>query len=162
MARPRPVPPPRRARRPVEALEDVGHVLGPDARAVVLDDERGAGPLRPDRDADPAVGRAVADGVVDEDHDQLAEPSRIAGDDGGLRVDDDPDAPVGGGLAHRRGAIGGDVAQVDRHVLERHGPGVGPGEEEQVLDDGGHVPDLVVDVLEGRADARRPARRGGA
>ena len=111
-------------------------------------------PIAPDRDADPAVGRAVADGVVDQDHDQLAEPGRVAGHDRRLRIDLDPDAAVGRGLAHRRGAVGGHVAEVDRDVLERDGARIGAGEQQQVLDDRGHVADLVVDVLERRADRR--------
>ena len=51
-------------------------------------------------------------------------------------------------------AVGGDVAEVDRHVLERDRPRVGAGEQQQVLDDRGHVADLVIDVLERRADRR--------
>ena len=96
----------------------------------------------------------MADRVVDEDHDELAEPGRVAGHDRRLRVDLDPDAPVRGGLAHRRRPVGGDVAEVDRHVLERDRARVGAGQQQQVLDDRGHVADLVVDVLERRADRR--------
>ena len=117
-------------------------------------DERRPAPVRADRDADPAVRRAVADRVVDQDHHQLAEAGRIAGHDRRLRIDLDPDAAVGRGLAHRRRAVGGDVAEVDRDVLERHRARIGAGEQQQVLDDRGHVADLVVDVLERRADRR--------
>ena len=109
-------------------------------------------PIGPHGDADPAVGRAVADGVVDQDHDQLAQPGRVAGHDRRLRVDLDPDASVGRGLAHRRRAVGGHVTQVDRDVLERDGARIGAGEQQQVLHDRGHVADLVVDVLERGAD----------
>ena len=108
----------------------------------------------PHRHPDPAVRRAVADRVVDQDHHELAEPGRIAGDHCGLRVDLDPDAAVGRRLAHRGGAVGGDVAEVELHVLQLHRPRIGAREQEQVLDDRGHVADLVVDVLERRADRR--------
>ena len=163
IARPRPVPPPGSARRPVEALEQVRQVLRPDPGAVVLDHERRRRRRpRATRDADPAVGRAVADGVVDEDHHQLAEPGGIADDDGRLRVDLDPDTAVGGRLAERRGAVGRDVAEVDRHVLELDRARIRAGQQQQVLDDRGHVADLVVDVLERRADRARPARPDGA
>ena len=72
----------------------------------------------------------MADGVVDQDHDQLAEAGRIAGHHRGLRIDLDPDAAIGRGLAHRRGAIGRHVAEVDRDVLQRHGPRIGAGEQQ--------------------------------
>ena len=142
------------ARRPIEPLEDVRHVLGSDARAVVLDDERRPAPIGPHRHPDPAVGRAVTDGVVDQDHHQLAEAGGIACHHRSLRIDLDPDPAVGRGLAHRRGAVGRHVAEVDRDVLQRHGPRIGAGEQQQVLDDRGHVADLVIDVLERRADRR--------
>ena len=154
MARPRPVPPPGAPGRPVEPLEQVGQVLRPDPRTVVLDHERCAIRLGTDRDTDAPVGRAVPDRVVDEDHHELPEPGRVAGHDGGLRIHDDPDAPVRGRLAHRGRAVGGDVAEVDRHVLERDRARIGAGQQQEVLDDGRHVADLVVDVLECRADRR--------
>ena len=45
---------------------------------VVLDGQRGPAAVGTDGHGDPAVGRAVADGVVDEDHHELPEASRIA------------------------------------------------------------------------------------
>ena len=111
-------------------------------------------PFGPDGDPDTSVGRAVADGVVDQDHHELAEPGRIAGHHRRLRIDLDPDAAIGRGLAHRRGAIGRDVAEIDRDALQRHGPRIGAGEQQQVLDDRGHVADLVIDVLERGTDRR--------
>ena len=130
------------------------HVLGPDPRAVVLDDERGAAGAGPHGDPDAPIDRAVADRVVDQDHDELSKPRRVAGDDGRLRVDEDVDAAIGRRLAHGRRAVGGDVAEVDRHVLQRDRARVRPGEQKQVLDDGGHVGHLVVDVDQRRADLR--------
>ena len=59
-----------------------------------------------------------------------------------------------GGLRERRRAVGGDVAEVDRHVLELDRARIRPREQQQVLDDRGHVVHLVVDVLERRADRR--------
>ena len=96
----------------------------------------------------------MADRVVDQDHDELAEPRRVAGDDRGLRIDDDVDAPIRRRLAHRRGAVGRDVAEIDRDVLERDGARVRAREQQQVLDDRGHVGHLVVDVDERGADLR--------
>src|SRR5436190_21601155 len=102
----------------IETFEDMRHVLGPDPRAVVLDDERGAAGAGPHGDPDAPIDRAVADRVVDQDHDELSKPRRVAGDDRRLRVDEDVDAAIGRRLAHRRRAVGGDVAEVDRHVLK--------------------------------------------
>src|SRR6476469_1112415 len=48
----------------IEPLEDVRHVLGADARTVILDHEGRACPVGSHRDSDPPVGRAVADRVV--------------------------------------------------------------------------------------------------
>ena len=89
--------------------------------------------------------------------DQLAEARRVAGDDRRLRVDLDAHASVRGRLAQRRRAVGGDVAEVDRHALELDGARVGAGQQQQVLDDRGHVVDLVVDVVE---RGRRPSSTG--
>ena len=94
----------------------------------------------------------MPDGVVDEDHHQLAQARRIAGHDRRLRVDLDPHAAVGGRLGEGGGAVGHDVAEVDRHPLELDGARVRAREQQEVLDDRRHVADLVVDVLEGRAD----------
>ena len=143
----------RRAGGTVEPFEQMWEVLRPDARAIVFDHERGPAALRPDRDTHPAVHRTMPDGVVDEDHDELPEAGGVAGHDGRLRIDLDPDAPVRRGLAHRGRAVGRDVAEVHRNVLECDGSRVGAGEQQQVLDDRGHVPDLIVDVLQRGADA---------
>ena len=66
----------RRAARPPEALEDVGHVLRADAAAVVLDVERARRRRRAGPRPGPRRPRAVADRVVDEDHDELPQPGR--------------------------------------------------------------------------------------
>ena len=65
----------------------------------------------------------------------------------------DVHASVRGRLGHRRGAVDDHVTQVHRDPLELDGAGVGAGQQQQVVDDGGHVADLVVDV-----DERRPDR----
>ena len=46
-------------------------------------------------------------------------------------------------LAHRRGAVRGDVTEVDRDPIERDRTGIRTSQQEQVLDDRGHVGDLV-------------------
>ena len=46
------------------------------------------------------------------------------------------------------------IAEVDRDVLQRHRPRIGAGEQQEVLDDRGHVADLVVDVGERVAHRR--------
>src|SRR4029079_12267084 len=101
-----PPPPPRGPRpppaRPPEPGEEMGHVLGPDAAALVLDVEEGGGAVDADRDPDLAAGRAVSDRLVDEDHHELAEPDRVALDHRRLWVDDDPDVLRPGGHRHRR------------------------------------------------------------
>ncbi len=142
----------RRALGSVEALEEMGQVLGSDPGSVILDDEGRAGAVGPDLDADPSARRAVPDRVVDQDHDQLAQPGWVAGDDRGLRIDLDPDAAIRGRLAQGGGAVGGHVAEVERHALQLDRARIGPGEEQEVLDDRGHVGHFVVDVLERRAD----------
>ena len=78
IARPRPGAAGRRAGRAPEAVEHARHVLGADARTLVLHLDRGDRAGRADRDTDLAAARAVADRVVDEDHHELAEAGRVA------------------------------------------------------------------------------------
>ena len=99
IANPRPVPPLRRAGRPIEAVEHPRQVLGLDARALVLDDEDCVAAVGPDEDVDAAASRGMADRVVDEDADELAQPRRVAGHLGGHGVDDQLDVPLGGEAA---------------------------------------------------------------
>src|SRR5450756_243873 len=71
--------------RPPEAFKKPGQILGLDAGALIVDLQEGStqreerdSRLRPHQDRDRGPGRAVADGVVDEDGDKLAKPHRIA------------------------------------------------------------------------------------
>src|SRR5438093_8185718 len=64
----------RRAGCPPEPIEHALAVLGPDARARVLDRHAGAIAGRPHDDTHRAAARTVPDRVVDEDHHELSEP----------------------------------------------------------------------------------------
>ena len=58
------------------------------------------------------------------------------------------DPAIGRRLGQRRGPVGGDVAEVHGHAVELDRARVGARQQQQVLDDRGHVADLVVDVVE--------------
>ena len=103
-----------RAGRPIEALEHVRQVLRTDARAVVLDGERRAAPHRPATATPtrPSVGLwriALSTRIMTSWRSRAGSPATTAG----CGIDHDPDAAVGGRLAQRRRAVGGDVAEVD-------------------------------------------------
>ena len=102
--------------------------------------------------SDGAPDRAVADRVVDEDRDELAQAGGVAGDLDGRRIERDPDLRLGGQPGQRAARVGGDVGQVDRLAGELDGPRVAPGEQEQVLDERGQVVGLGGDVVDRRAD----------
>ncbi len=140
--------------RPVEPIEQARQVLGSDARTVVLDDEGRLAVDRAHPHRDVATLRDMANGVVDEDDDELAQPCRVADDLGRLRVDRDADGPTRGDRRQRRGPGRRDVAQVDRHPLEGDRAGVGPGQQQEVVDHRRQVVDLVADVDQGGADGR--------
>ena len=115
----------------------------------------GLAAVGPDPDPDRAAARRVADRVVDEDHDQLAEAGVIAADDRRLRIEREMDARARRGLTSGAGAVGGDVAEIDRRAGQGDRAGVGAGEQQEVLDERGQVADLGVDVVErlGRSPA---------
>ena len=100
----------------------------------------------------------MADGIVDEDHHELAEAGRIAAELGRLRVDEHLHTAFRGRPRERRRRGRRDVAQVDRDALERDGPGVGAGQQQQVIDHRRQVVDLVADVGQGAAHARHRLR----
>ena len=75
-------------------------------------------------------------------------------DDRRLRVHHDPDAAIRGRLAHRRGSVGGDVAEIDRHGSSAIAPESERASSSRSSTIDVMCPDLVVDVLERRADRR--------
>ncbi len=94
----------------------------------------------------------MTNGVVDQDHHELPEASRVAADHRRFGIDHDPDTAVRRGLGHRRRSIRSDVAKIDRNPLEGDRARIGPGEQQQILHDRGHVANLVIDILERGAD----------
>ena len=60
-----------------EALEDETPILGPDARAGIVDGQADIGQLGTDGHRDSGAWRAVPDRIVDEDGDQLAAAKRV-------------------------------------------------------------------------------------
>ena len=152
IARPRPVPPAgapgARQKRSKTRGRSSGATPGPESSTAT---RRRSG-VGPDEDADGATARAVADRVVDEDRDELAQARRVADRRRRRGIDLEPHAGRGGRLRERGCRVGGDVVEVQRHPLERDGAGVGAGEEQQVVDQRGQVLDLGVDVDEGVAD----------
>jgi len=93
----------RRAGSTPEPFEDPWHVLGPDPGAIVLDLDDCLRRVVPDTDADGAAARGVADGIVDEDHDQLAQPDGIAADDRWFGIEEEANATRIRGLRQRAG-----------------------------------------------------------
>ena len=135
IASPRPVPPDgapgARQKRSKTCAMSSSRMPGPwSATSIVATGRR-----RRTDDRHRAAARAVADGVVDEDRDQLAQARRVADDHRRLRVDAGRArrAPPPSGRAPRRPS-NADVAQVERHPLERDRAGVGAGEQQQVVD----------------------------
>ena len=100
----------------------------------------------------------MADGVVDEDRDELAEPRRDRrSTSAGAGSTSSLHASFRGRPRQRRRGRRRDVAEIDRHALQRDRARIRAGEQQQVLDHRGHVIDLVADV--GQRACRR-WRRG--
>ena len=99
--------------RPPEAVEEVRQILGANARAIVLDADRR---MRsgPDHDPDSATPRRVAQGIVDEDRDELAQPLRVPHYGGRCRVEPNLDPARIRRRAHRGDGFPGDLGEVDR------------------------------------------------
>ena len=126
----------------------------------ILDGQAGATTgFRANDDPHGAAARAVPDRVVDQDHDQLPEPRRIAYGGGGLGIDLDAHAGSCGRLGQRRRGVGRHVIEVERHAVEGDRTRVRAREEEQVVDERRELLDLGVDVLECVADLRDGLRR---
>jgi hypothetical protein len=131
--------------QPLEHAEDALAVLGRNALAVVADVQlQGAVGVAASGHGDGDVGPAtMADGVLDQVGQQLAEADRVA-DDGRQQLDGEPCRRVGGGSLVHDGT--GHVAEVD---LDRLGAGpAGPGQLDQVVDEPLHVQGPVEDALD--------------
>ena len=72
--------------------------------------------------------------------------------DGGQGVDDHGHAAIGGHRRQRARSLHRDVGEVHRHLLQLQRAGVGPGEQQEVVDERRQVGRLGVDVVEGRPD----------
>ena len=101
----------------------------------------------------------MADRVVQQDRDELAQAGRIPDRRRRRRVHLDPHAGIRRGLRQRCGGLGGHVVELERNPLERDGAGVGASQQEQVVDEPGELLDLGVDVGEGVPDLAH--RAGG-
>ena len=108
IARPRPVPPARRVRRPPEPVEHLVEVRRVDPRALVLDGQPRA---RAGRHRHAATRRGVADRVVDEDRGQLPQPRLVAADRGRHDLEHEPHAALRGHRLERLGRLGRGVAR---------------------------------------------------
>ena len=148
-----------RAGRAPEAIEDARRSSGATPGPGVVDGEGRRAGMRTTARVTVVVARAVADRVVEQDRDELAQPRRIPDRRRRRRVHLDPHAGVRRGLRQRCGGLGGDVVELERNPLERDGAGVGAGEQEQVVDERGELLDLGVDVGEGVPDLAH--RAGG-
>src|SRR5664280_1220184 len=138
----------RGVRGPPEALEDPGQILRPDAGSLVTDrDQRSVARwLGPNRYG--ASRWAVPDCVVDEDRDQLADAQGVPDRRGwpGTELKRDPGLGSYPGQRLERGRR--DVGQVKRLSIELDRPGVGPGEQEQRVDELSQVVRLGLHVVE--------------
>ena len=134
----------RRIGRPPEPVEHARQVLRRGTRAAVLDAGRAPSPRR-DVDVD-SPPRRVPDRVVDQDPDELPQPEASPSWDG-LGVDLDADVAVGGGR-REPARVERDLAEVGRLELQLERPGVGPREQQQIVDQRASRIDLGLDVVE--------------
>ncbi|CAA9552003.1 MAG: hypothetical protein AVDCRST_MAG59-1844 [uncultured Thermomicrobiales bacterium] len=117
---------------PPEALEDPPLRLPRDARPLVGDLQLGLVADPVDGDANGGAGEGVGAGVGQEVVDDLAQPDRVAEDDG-RPLQLPHQGPVrfdGGEVGHR---LAGEGDEVDRLSLQ-HRLAVEPGQQQQVLD----------------------------
>src|SRR5207244_750881 len=138
--------------RSPESLEHVPDVFGSDAAARVLDLEYGRGSFAGDVHLDLGRSTCVPDGVVDEDHRQLAQTREVARDLGGLTVELEAYAALGGDWAELAQGGGGRIGQVNGPSLKLDHARVGASQQEQALDEVRHVLDLGAHILERSPD----------
>ena len=153
MPRSRAPAPCRRPARPgpLEPLEHVGHVLRPDAGPLVLDVS--VAPVASARTATATWPPAGCGGS------RCRRGSSRAGGAGPDRRRPSPapgrprpGRPSAAGLASADAPSAATSPRSTRQALELDRARVGPGEQQQVLDERGQVADLGVDVVERRAD----------
>jgi hypothetical protein len=133
---------------PARTVEDLRHVLGADAGPSSSTSTVTSRRSPRTADEDRSAARRMADRVVDEDHDQLAQAGLVAADHRRLGIEAERHAAIAGELHERPRALGRDFAEVDRQAVERDRPGVRAGEEQQVVHERGQETDLDVDVVE--------------
>ena len=149
----------RCAGRPPEALEDLRHVLGADARAVVVDVERSPRGLRVRTGPGPSRRAACGGRRCRRGSRRAGGGGRVAVDDRGLGVEREADAAVGRRLDEAPRAVGGDVAEIDRQALRLMAPESERARRSSSSTRRGQVADLGIDVVE-RLDRRRGRGRG--
>ena len=109
--------------------------------------------MEPDHHALP--GRAVADGVVDQDADQLPEACRVADQLDGLDLELEPWRRVAAATrVHALDGFEGELGELDRHALDLGRARIGPREQQQLVDQVGQAGHPGVDVLDRPADVR--------
>ena len=134
--------------RSPEPLEHVPDVFGSDPAARVLDLEHGRGSFAGHVHLDLGRSTGVPDRVVDEDHRQLAETREIARDRGGLTVELEAHAALGGDRAELAHGGGRGIRQVNSPSLKLDHARVSASQQKQALDEVRHVLDLGAHVLE--------------
>ena len=142
---------------PPEPLEEPRQIIGLDAGPMVVDLQKRAPRLRPNPDSHCRSGRTVPNCIVGQDGHELAESERIACDRGRQRIEHHVDAAFMRERRQHRHRLRGYVAEVERDSVYLNNAGVGSGEQEHVLDEGGHVPHLGIDVAQGFTHVLDPA-----
>ena len=133
-----------------EALEGVVDEVVGEAGAVVVDGEA----TRVGGDGDGGAGGRVLAGVGQQVRHDLVQALLVAGDLHGLLGQREPPLVVGGQHPGVGDGLDEESGEVDGFADER-AAGVEAGEEQQVLDQGGHPPGLLLDLGQRRV-GRRP------
>ena len=133
----------------VERLEEAREILGRDAAAAVLHRHRDDIGLAPDADEDRRARGAVLAGVLQQVVEQLAEQRPVRVGPERLAFGTLP-AKVGRPLVVRPAAdvLGGPGGQVEAFHVGQAGLGLGPGEEQERLDDPPEPDGVVVEPIQ--------------